>query len=649
MKIKLFDALNWMCLRWQHFVHPYEEFYRLKQLVWNRLIDPIYQYKYKKEIKKPLIIKSSNFNYCKDYIHYFGHMLHQYSFYNINLNLNNTINWRLDYKNNIQSPLKFSNTIDKNDFNLVGELKIALEPSRLTFLPSYTFWYLCLDDVQKLKYYSPIQHIKDWDKQNPFMNSFNWSDGIEVGIRSINLTLTILIIHDLDNKLMEKHTVFFHNLIVRHEYFLSNHLSLYSSSNNHLIAELVGLITIHSAFSINKRRLKSVKKYFNLLHTYTPQQFFKDGFSKEQSTHYFKDVLSLYSLALSFVNRFNTGIDTSYLKNILKNSSFFFECLRINKNNYFDMGDNDGSIIIENLFHINFNEYESVRNDLAIIEGTIPESFDFRNYLLWGRPQSINSIYNVENKNVKKSDLHYFDTSKYLIYHKNGTHLLIDYSDLGYKYLGAHGHSDLMSFQLYVNSLPVFIDSGTYQYHSRFIKERNYFRSICAHNALSIDGNNHSKITSNMMWDKITSPEKVIYQKQDFGFEISGEFDFKYDRKHYRTYQLNEDKGELVIVDKVNSIGVTCNFELFFQINPLLEVKQTGKPFQYRIFTPSGVALSEIEIRATNVDVVFISGQKEPILGWYSEMYDILDKGLTLLISGTFINEKEIKSIIKII
>jgi len=633
--------LKWYYYRWNQFDHPFESIYRFKQYLWNRYIDPLIKdYLGCRNLAK-LIVRKSLFTYTNQVSInvYDANENIIYEFYKIKLNLDGKINWRFDYKNKILSPIKLFTKINKNEFKSVGELKIALEPSRLTFLPSYTYYFLQLDQKSQNEKYSPIQHIKDWANDNPFLMSFNWSDGIEVGIRSINLTLTILLIRDIDERLFNEHQDYFLDLIKKHDYFLKKHLSLYSSANNHLIAELAGIITLNCAFKINSD--KTVEKYTNLLIKVTSQQFFLDGFSREQSTHYFKDVLSLYSIVISMIERFTLDLDINAIKNILSYSKNFLEDLRIGKGHYFDMGDNDDSVIIDDIFDESFNEYESVRSDLLIINHESPiQGYDFRNYLLWGITKD-DPIDILKVNPVGRNSCKYYEQSKYLLYHNDKTHILIDYSDLGYKFLGAHGHSDLMSFQLVVDNIPIFIDAGTYQYHNKFINERNYFRGISSHNSLSIDGKNHSKITSNMMWNKITEPKDVKYTKKLEGFSLSGVFTFPRNKVHKRTYEYNENTKELLIIDVLNAKNES-HFALYYQINPDCLLKKSNVSNQISITSKIGYAKVFVDVYDHEIDI--ISGKSMPLLGWYSGRYDCIHEGQTLLVSGKFSGEKTIKT-----
>lgn len=63
--------------------------------------------------------------------------------------------------------------------------------------------------------------------------------------------------------------------------------------------------------------------------------------------------------------------------------------------------------------------------------------------------------------------------------------LMVDADVLGPNYMSGHGHNDCLSFELAVQGLPLFVNSGTYQYQGPM---RGYFRSTAAHNTAMVQG-----------------------------------------------------------------------------------------------------------------------------------------------------------------
>lgn len=82
--------------------------------------------------------------------------------------------------------------------------------------------------------------------------------------------------------------------------------------------------------------------------------------------------------------------------------------------------------------------------------------------------------------------------------------LFFNCTQLGLKPMAAHGHDDSLSIQLNVNNIPFVIQKGTFNYHTRKIKLRNYFRSRNSYSTV-FSTNNLVNPISNMMWSKFPS------------------------------------------------------------------------------------------------------------------------------------------------
>ena len=152
-----------------------------------------------------------------------------------------------------------------------------------------------------------------------------------------------------------------------------------------------------------------------------------------------------------------------------------------------------------------------------------------------------------------------------------------------------------------------------------------------------------------MMWEKITSPESVKYNKTKNGFNISGVFKFKKNIKHTRKYTYNTVKSTLTIDDNIYSFDESF-YDIYFQINPNLTVKRLYKNY-YTIHTNSSMPhdqLCEINIISDNINTNLLCGLDNPLGGWYSPSYDKINIGQTLNTNGNFKSYKNITTIIKI-
>ena len=81
----------------------------------------------------------------------------------------------------------------------------------------------------------------------------------------------------------------------------------------------------------------------------------------------------------------------------------------------------------------------------------------------------------------------------------HAAHLTFDHGSLGFGSLAAHGHADALSLWLSLDGRPVFIDAGTWLYHSGEMT-RNKLRSSAVHNTLTIAGQSQSVPSSAFSW-----------------------------------------------------------------------------------------------------------------------------------------------------
>lgn len=84
-----------------------------------------------------------------------------------------------------------------------------------------------------------------------------------------------------------------------------------------------------------------------------------------------------------------------------------------------------------------------------------------------------------------------FAESGYYRVDNGGISVLFDCGDTGPRYMGGHAHNDCLSFELSVDSIPVFVNSGTGQYQGEM---RPFFKSTSAHNTVMIDDCEQSEL-----------------------------------------------------------------------------------------------------------------------------------------------------------
>lgn len=145
---------------------------------------------------------------------------------------------------------------------------------------------------------------------------------------------------------------------------------------------------------------------------------------------------------------------------------------------------------------------------------------------------------------VKTEQKDAFEASGYYKLYDNNKALIFDAGKIGVNYQPAHGHCDCLSFELSIDGKPMFVNSGTYEYQGDL---RKYFRKICAHNTVEINGHEQSQCWGGFRVGKRIS--KVCGAVCDG--VVKGGYRNYLDEEHQRTVSLKD--GILEVTDSVKS------------------------------------------------------------------------------------------------
>ena len=486
--------ITWIFNRWKIIDHPFEDFYRLKQVLQLLICDRFSAIFFKKKkcfqftnnyninIKSLEKLWTSNFN-CK-----------KFKFYDLVIDdIFKIKNWRLDLKNNISSEIRFCNSIKSQNFNKNGDIRYIATLSRLQFLPYLVSESILYKDKKQL---DNVYHLLlNWYNDNPYLKSINWKSGIEISIRSLNLDLSRALLDRFPEKNQSIKDL--KKLIDEIQYlnyrFLKNHLSYYSSANNHLLYELIGLFYLTSSYDFQNSKYWT-KRASDELRLELIKQTYEDGFTKEQATHYHAEVVNIFCMYFSRAQ----AISLDFTKSVIDRFQKMFEVLQLfikDDNNLWNIGDSDDGEIIYPYFDMNYNLYDSIYKSYGAFFLS-----EFENDLrtIFYQPKKILRF--CTNFNSKAKSYSNITKSGYYIFKDKKTHIVFDIGKIGYGALAAHGHADILQILLRNNDEDILVDPGTYQYNSKHEKWRNYFKGTLSHNTISVNGLDQSKSGGRMMW-----------------------------------------------------------------------------------------------------------------------------------------------------
>jgi hypothetical protein len=152
---------------------------------------------------------------------------------------------------------------------------------------------------------------------------------------------------------------------------------------------------------------------------------------------------------------------------------------------------------------------------------------------------------------------------------------VMDHGPLGYLSIAAHGHADANALTLSLNGVDVFVDPGTYLYHSGG-PWRNWFRSTRAHNTLTLDGEDQSAMSGAFNWSRKANARLLRLEADtpDWLVEASHDgYGRRFGADHIR--QVRAIESGLEVLDKV-SAPTTAVAEVVLQLGPDLAIEGAG-------------------------------------------------------------------------
>ena len=364
-----------------------------------------------------------------------------------------------------------------------------------------------LEELQELFY--------DWNNKNHFLCGVEWTSAMEIAIRVNSWIYTYCFL----NKAFEKYNLennkilkdISRGIIVMADYIVK-HRAKYSSANNHLIVEMyaVGMSGIFFDYKPWE------KLAFNILTEELPRQNYADGVNKEMSLHYQSFVMEAYGLLMLEMKHNHIKIPQIWEEYLLHMSEFMCDCC----GEYGEtvvFGDNDEGKILD-LSGEHFDHYRYV---LDLMGSVLPKRYlkmeNIHENLCWIlEGDSQDSV--LQKHCYYSPEVKCYKEGGYTLWRSKNNKVLIgiDHADLGFGSLAAHGHADALSFQMFIEGMPVFVDPGTYNYHVPK-KMRDDLRATVNHNTVCVDGANQAEILGPFLWGKRYECKEAEVQENEEG------------------------------------------------------------------------------------------------------------------------------------
>lgn len=454
--------------------------------------------------------------------------------------------------------------IDFRQTASVGDIKYAWEINRLQMLQALAAQVAINGDLAALG--TTEAAIDSWYEANPPFGGIGWASGIEVGLRAISLVLVVSFCGDF----LPAATLRRIGAILRaSSYWLDRFPSLYSSANNHLMAELAGRYLIALALGQEPAAIRQG------IERQVLRQILPDGVGAEQTPSYGAFTAELALLCAVAGREAGTPFAAAAMDRLGLFADFVF-WLGAADGRVANFGDDDEGRVLT----LGRQERGYAASVAVAIRGflgraaPLPAPAELR-HGVFDAPAGL-AAWPMGAQSFATGGY----SARRARHGGHELHLVVDHGPLGYLSIAAHGHADALSLLLSVDGLPVLVDPGTYRYQGG-AEWRTWFRSTRAHNTLTLGGVSQSIAAGAFNWshkavarlDEATAEPWKIVVSHD-GYQL------RFGVRHQRSVAATADG--LQIHDRLLGAMAPLEGELSFQLAADLQATVIGKDVAVR-------------------------------------------------------------------
>lgn len=422
----------------------------------------------------------------------------------------------------------------------LGDIKYVWEINRLQFLQPLAFQVRATGDPTALAAIEAA--IQSWTDANPPFRGLGWNSGIELSLRAISL----LVVTTLCGERLSPTTVArIRAMLHAHAFWMDRYPSRFSSANNHLIAETAGELLIALAMPDLPLATRLEAKSRRILAEEAQKQFYPDGVPAEQSPTYGAFSAEFLWLCVQAAEAADQPLPGTIRERLIA-----------------------------------FTDFIGWLTDPA---GRVPAiGDDDEGRVLWLGPATpsypVSICRRLADSSPVRQGLKTFHAGGYTVIREQRggqtLQLVFDHGPLGYLSIAGHGHADALALVVTLDGEPLFVDPGTYLYHSGGAW-RDWFRGTRAHNTLSLAGRDQSRIAGPFNWShKARATLEDVREGPDWSVTASHDgYRAACGRIHRRTLSATE-RG-FAIRDQLDGPG-QHPAEILWQLDPACAAIRDG-------------------------------------------------------------------------
>jgi hypothetical protein len=535
------------------------------------------------------------------------------------------------------SPEAYAFSLNQRDEAAVGNIKQVWEVNRLQHLTLLaTAWFLTGEEAYAQRV---ADQLRSWLRENPFLSGVNWTSGIELGVRLVNLAWIRRLLDSWPGvaALFEgsETTV---RQIRWHQEYLSAFESRGSSANNHVIAEAAGQLAASCAFPWFPESERWRREAASLLARSLAANTFSSGINRELASDYHGFVFELGVLAAAEAAAAGTPVpdDTwRLLCSMADAMASLVDCLGQPPR----QGDSDeGRVVLldapargrwpallalgDGVFG-RLEWWPAVPRDagsvlLRSLAGDVEE--------VSGRPAARPDRFPDAGISILRTAA--ADSPELWCRCDGGPH--------GFLSIAAHAHADALSVEVRYGGVDVLADPGTYCYHGE-PAWRSYFQSTIGHNTVEVGGRWQSVRGGAFLWLRHAAGRELAVTDDGEVASWTGEHDGYRPAVHRRSVRLDRAARVVEITDEIS--GGAHDVRVAFHLGPDVAASLTSAGDDAgavaSLAWPGAVTPGSAELTLpAGLEWRLHRGETAPILGWYSAGLGHRVPAVTLLAQG---------------
>lgn len=468
--------------------------------------------------------------------------------------------------------------------------------------------------------------ITDWIDFTTYNQGVNWISSLEHAVRLFSWVWGIQLCRD--SLYYSQSIRKIENSIYEQAYYISRHLSYYSSPYNHLVGEAAALHLIGLLFPEFDKSAEWEKTGLQILEDTVENQFYSDGTTVEQAFFYHHFTLGFYLQTIYLRNINHKSVSNRMLKRVEKALEASFH-LHMPDGNLPMVGDIDSarSICFSTTLSWNFSGFHQLgavlfdRNDFKLNSKRVSEE------ILWILNDPDLVKYRAIQTQLPQTSF-LAETGGYFINRDDWTptsnYICFDFGKLAEGLStesipsAAHGHLDGLSIILEAYGKPFLVDGGFYTYFGD-LDWHKAFRHEETHNTLTIEGYRQAEYCGRLKWQNAVRLALLNYEESSDHFVCSGEIDFSDKVSHKRTIYYQK-KRFWMLQDRVRLDIENRTVKNYFNFGP--DVKVAVRKKDNSIFASQGdIRLIILPLGEISIDL--FNGDDRPTGGWICSGYGV--------------------------